>query len=291
MAIVSKQIGQSQESNLLWEILKETNKLSGIMSNNLSPFGKDNPCYTEFLFTSGGPNVSNLNSYLEIIDSTSVFPIGIDILDALGNVIGWRLYGGKNLKVIDFAFASNTSIYSINDPCKLITLLGQESFNDANKLQYVNLPGIEIIDSVGVFTNCTQLKLINLPNLKTITGNSNFSVCSSLTNVTFPKLTSIVGSENFKGSNIVNVNFPLLTSITGSENFRSVSNLTVIYFPNCSTIGASGDCGNDYLNFLEISSATITLTIKSSLITCDAGNPNADVQYLIDNNTVTLITT
>ena len=37
MAIPSKQIGWSQESNLLWEILKKTNQLGGSLSNALSP--------------------------------------------------------------------------------------------------------------------------------------------------------------------------------------------------------------------------------------------------------------
>jgi hypothetical protein len=43
MAIISKQIGWSQESNLLWQILKQLNRLTGVTSNIIGPQGPPGP--------------------------------------------------------------------------------------------------------------------------------------------------------------------------------------------------------------------------------------------------------
>ena len=58
MGIISRQIGWSQESNLLWQILKQLNKLTSIMFG-LKPKYK---VYTALLTQSGGDNPVNLTS-------------------------------------------------------------------------------------------------------------------------------------------------------------------------------------------------------------------------------------
>jgi hypothetical protein len=58
MAIPSRQIGWSQESNLLWQILKQLNRLTSIMFG-LKPKYK---VYTALLTQSGGDNPVNLTS-------------------------------------------------------------------------------------------------------------------------------------------------------------------------------------------------------------------------------------
>ena len=50
-----------------------------------------------------------------------------------------------------------------------------------------------------------------------------------------------------------------------------------------------GTTGNDNV-FASITGKAITLTIPSALMTCNGGNPDGDIQWLIDNNTVTIIT-
>jgi len=42
--------------------------------------------------------------------------------------------------------------------------------------------------------------------------------------------------------------------------------------------------------FNYINGNTIDLTIPSSLMTCNGGNPDGDIQYLQTNNTVTITT-
>lgn len=53
MAILSKQIGWSQESNLLWEILKQLNRLTGL-------FKPKYKIYTALLTQSGGDNYQEM---------------------------------------------------------------------------------------------------------------------------------------------------------------------------------------------------------------------------------------
>jgi hypothetical protein len=43
--------------------------------------------------------------------------------------------------------------------------------------------------------------------------------------------------------------------------------------------------------FSGITKNTITLTIPATLMTCNGGQPDADIQILQDSNTVTIITT
>ena len=63
-----------------------------------------------------------------------------------------------------------------------------------------------------------------------------------------------------------------------------------MYTPKLDTLG-SVDCSIYDSNFGAISGATITLTLKASLTTCNAGAPERDLDELLTNNTVTLITT
>ncbi len=58
MGIISRQIGWSQESNLLWQILKQLNRLTSIMFG-LKPKYK---VYTALLTQSGGDTPDGLNS-------------------------------------------------------------------------------------------------------------------------------------------------------------------------------------------------------------------------------------
>jgi hypothetical protein len=56
MAILSKQIGWSQESNLLWEILNKLNRLAGVVSTagNVQPVTEVNMSVEDYTITSMG---------------------------------------------------------------------------------------------------------------------------------------------------------------------------------------------------------------------------------------------
>jgi hypothetical protein len=67
--------------------------------------------------------------------------------------------------------------------------------------------------------------------------------------------------------------------------YSGCNNISTIVLTVCETLGSS--VGYDYV-FFNIIGKTITLTIPSSLMACNGGNPDGDIQYLIDNNTVTI---
>jgi hypothetical protein len=69
MAQISRQIGWSQESNLLYQILKQLNKLTSILFG-LKPKYK---VYTALLTQSGGDNVTSISfQYCSAISSLMV---------------------------------------------------------------------------------------------------------------------------------------------------------------------------------------------------------------------------
>lgn len=98
----------------------------------------------------------------------------------------------------------------------------------------------------------------------------------------FPLLQSI-GKLCFSNSISTTFNFPLLETI-GDQAFGYCTNATSFYLPNCTSLGEIED-----RVFEGIIGQTITLTIPAALMTCNGGAPDGDIQYLIDNNTVTII--
>ena len=95
------------------------------------------------------------------------------------------------------------------------------------------------------------------------------------------------GIHCFDGCNSVsNFDLPSLTT-AGTDCFRDCYNVTGFSLPNIINLGGSvGD--NDVFN--GISGNNINLTIPSSLMTCNGGNPDGDIQYLQANNTVNITT-
>ena len=82
------------------------------------------------------------------------------------------------------------------------------------------------------------------------------------------------------------VRLPSCLSII-DDGFIYITTLIDLYLPSCTDMGTSvGD--NAIFNF--ITGDTITLTIPSALMTCNGGNPDGDIQYLVANNTVTIVT-
>jgi len=99
------------------------------------------------------------------------------------------------------------------------------------------------------------------------------------------------------GTDCFSSNAPLTTVIlpeaiafSGSGTFVSagflVPNIT-FYLPSCTNLGDTV-LNNNVFN--GVTGKTITLTVFASLMTCNSGNPDGDIQYLQANNTVTVVT-
>lgn len=131
---------------------------------------------------------------------------------------------------------------------------------------------ISVVDTGSVvavylqtFDTCNLLTTINLENATTI-GHRAFISCQKLTTINLPSTTTI-GEGAFSAgatSTTITINIPSCTDLGGTPKYNNV--------------------------FDAMSSNTITLTVPSALMTCNAGDPDGDIVDLQANNTVTIIT-
>ena len=265
-------------------------------------------------------DVNDWNTFFNLPTNGNLFTS----LNISGNTV--QLFGGSNIHISDYLFNSDY-LYGIDDLSGVIVSTGEYSFLDSFSLITVNLPNL-ITAEDACFVNCTSLTTVNLPSLTTA-GYSCFNYCTSLITIDLPSLTTAgdncfqdcfslttvnLPSLNTAGVNcfsdcilLTTVNLPNLIfadsycfldctslttinlpSLTTAENdcFNNCTSLTTIDLPACSNLG--GTVGYDNV-FDFISGNTITLTIPSSLMTCNSGNPDGDIEYLQLNNFVTII--
>jgi hypothetical protein len=133
-------------------------------------------------------------------------------------------------------------------------------------MTYINLPKVTTAGDYAFSNaggNAASPLIVNLPLLATA-GYECLSWCSTLETISLPSLT-----------------------ICDSYFLYVCSSLTTISLPSCTNLG--GNVGDDGV-FGGIYGNTITLTIPASRMTCNAGSPDGDIQYLQANNTVTIVT-
>lgn len=178
---------------------------------------------------------------------------------------------------------SGTAIQQFNFPN--VTTIGEGCFNACIYATSISIPNLTYISDYG-FSNCNIITSFDFP-LATGIGNTAFGGCDSLQSVNSPLATSVGGSAFGNCNSIVNINFPLCTTI-GNDAFSQTyaTQFDSFYLPSCTQLGDT--VGNDGV-FNNIAGRTITLTIPSSLMTCNSGNPDGDIQYLQANNTVTIV--
>ena len=221
MSIGNRQIGWSNESNLLWEIGKKLERLIQV----------------------AGPAQTTTTS------TTSLAP-------------ALHLTIVANYPVVD---PSDVSLWN--------TLLGS-SFSS------VDIIGVDIYLRGGSPFNMLASAL-NFSELVVIDDQIN-SVLS-------------VSTDSLANNPILNViKLPALTSIDDVTSFTNsgtgVDVYATVYLPNCTSIGPTVGDDGVFLNVFTFGGATITITIPASLMTCDAGNPDGDIQFLQANNTVIVVT-
>ena len=142
-------------------------------------------------------------------------------------------------------------------------------------------------DCFGADNNggCPNLITVVLPSVATL-GNYCFLGCFSLTTVDLPSLI-VAGQGSFQQcSSLISINFPSLINIK-DYCFYGCTSLININIPACINLGTT--TGNNNV-FSNINSNIITLTVPSTLMSCDGGLPDGDIVILQGNNTVTVLT-
>jgi hypothetical protein len=153
-----------------------------------------------------------------------------------------------------------------------------------NKVKLFGGSGIHLKDSL--FSNNTSLVEVNDSTNCVITAGSYcFYSCTSLLRVSLPELTTADNNCFSTCTSLTSIFLPLLTTALGFC-FASCYSLRKINLPSCTNLG--GESGYYYVFYL-ISNNIITLTITETLMTCNFGTPDGDIEYLQANNTVTII--
>jgi hypothetical protein len=336
----ARQIGQSEEINLLWKISQKIdemiNKLCCTTTSTTTSIPTTTTTTTEEITTTttttaepffmmkfdtlanasltvGGDatDVADWNTFFDLPANGTPFD-NIQIVGTAPTEI--TLYGGGNMTIIDYLFGDNdpngTSLLEIEDNGVTIEC-GNGVFSDNNigwgcyNVTKIHFPDCITLDE-AVFTNCESLVDLLLPfdsytELKTYV----FKGCISLEFPDFINLTS-AGTATFRSCTNLRCNFPSLITagntcfyLSGLVNpifanlvsvaygcFHTCTELTSLGIPICTDLG--GTTGDDDV-FAAISGKTITITVPSSLMTCNAGQPDGDIQELVANNTVTII--
>jgi uncharacterized protein (TIGR02145 family) len=241
-------------------------------------------------------SVSDWNTFFDLPTNGSPFTS----VEVIGNMV--RLIGGSEITIADDLFNQDGYLIGINDSSNCIIAVGNSSFWYSS-LSVANFPACVIVGNAAfAYTNCV-FNMVNLvtagdgsfqecynsgfsfPELQNI-GYNCFADCYEVPSFSLPKLKNITGDSNFVNcESCEEFNFPELLSINAYEFLNCIS-ATSFYLPKCTSIGQTF---NDHI-FYGISGQTITLTIPAALMTCNSGNPDGDIQYLIDNNTVTIVT-
>jgi len=199
-------------------------------------------------------SVSDWNTFFDLPTNGTPFKSVV----VVGNII--KLFGGNNITVKEYLFLENVNIININDNASCIIFLSKQSLVNAYYLERVNLPNLITLESTSI-ASCPNLIELLLPSVEHI---DEYAISDAIL--------------------LKNFNFPNLLSI-GDGCFQNCNSMETLYVPLCNLIGI--DTTENGV-FSEIIGQTITLTIPTSLMTCNGGNPDGDIQYLIDNNTVTI---
>jgi hypothetical protein len=253
------------------------------------------------LLVGDATDVADWNTFFDLPTNgtpfTSVTVVGNDV----------NLYGGSNIHLSDSLFSDNYNLVSVVDNVNCITTAAISSFLNCNVATTFNLPALTTAGD-GCFNQCDLATTFNLPALTTA-GDGCFTYCYLATTFNLPALTT-AGDSCFNGcylvttfdlpalttagdgcfnecSSVTTFNLPALTT-AGNGCFNECESVTTFDLPSCTNLGST--TGNNNV-FNGISSNVITLTIPASRMTCNSGNPDGDIQYLQENNTVTVITT
>jgi hypothetical protein len=223
MAIGNKQIGWSNEANLLWDLSKKLERLIQVAGPTIGTTTTTTTSTTTLApalvlrfvsaFPVADPNdVSLWNTQL----GSTFTSVSISGFEA-------RLTGGAPFNMPDYALLSS-GLLIVDDQINSVQRLGQYSL----------------------------------------------AASSALNTIKLPALTAIVGNYTFLGC----------ATDPGD---------VIIYIPLCEAVGPS--VLNNSLFDSNLIGKNITLTVPVSRMTCNAGLPDGDIQFLQANNTVTIITT
>lgn len=227
-----------------------------------------------------------------------------------GNTV--KLYGGSGITLKYKLFDSNINLITVIDEAGCVVKAEDGAFAYCSNILEISLSELidaTFIDYDGWCGDCTSMTRLYVPKLSVL-PICCFNWLSSLTDLTFdntnatyiseysfnqltsysneinlPNVTVSSGTRGIFFNNITKILMPNIINI-GDQYFAFNTNINEIDIRSCTSLGTT--VGNDNV-FNGITSKTITITVNSVLLTCNGGNMDGDLQYLVDNNDVTII--
>ena len=108
-----------------------------------------------------------------------------------------------------------------------VTMIGDDAFNNCDKLTSITLP--ECVTSIGkkAFYGCDGLTEFTIPDGVTTIENYAFAYCDSLKSVNIPDSVTTIGQEAFRScTSLTSVNIPDSLTTIGEGAFSSCDSLT-----------------------------------------------------------------
>jgi len=244
--------------------------------------------FPAFALSQYGNQVNQLGFWNELFDlPTNGEPFKLSEVVSNTTVV---LKGGSNISLPDYFFTDKIAVLvEIHDIGSIVSV-GNFCFGNGGLFQYTKIYLSALTTAgYGCFYSCTTLSSLDLPELISIEDNL-CQYCTALTTVNVPKATTIGNLAFSECSALTSISFPSATVI-GTHCFYNCDVLSNIYLPSCINLG--GTVGDDSVFTGITYLPSINLTIPAALMTCNSGNPDGDIQYLINpqqGNTVTITT-
>jgi hypothetical protein len=253
--------------------------------------------YRKAFFLDGQTNtdptlVASWNEYFNLPTNGTPFT-DVYITTYSGPFVELILIGGSNISLTtpdgDMRDIIRRFLYYILDDGGSVVSVEFNTYSSCQQLSNVNLPACLEIKTKG-FVASEKLQIINAPNLLQI-GDQAFQKTGSLPYVYFPLVTD-VGNNAFEASAVGVVNISSATTV-GDGAFEKCEKLSSLDASSLINLGVTNTCASNNFNnvFPGINNNIITIKIPVALTTCNGGSNQKDLQRLINDNVVTIITT
>ena len=210
---------------------------------------------------------------VDISSATEIFEYAFTYCPLLDSI---SMPNVENIGPWSFGYSGLTSITGPN-----VVTIGDSAFENCSLLTSLSFPQLTSASN-SCFSNCSSLTSVSFPQLVSA-GSFCFQDCSSLTSISLPHLTEIGSFCFLRCETLTTISLPQLATVA-ANCFQNCHGLASISLPQCTNLG--GSVGNNEV-FLGVTGNTISVTIPVALMTCNIGDPDGDIQYLVANNTVT----
>jgi len=219
--------------------------------------------------------VQTTNEYFEL----PAYGCAFSAVEISGNTV--ELIGGWGITLRDNLFSFNLHLIAFEDVSGCVTVAGKYVFKGCTAATLLHLAALQYAGE-ACFKDCAAA-IITCPNL-IWAGLLCFADCTM--NIFDFLYLETAGVACFQDCQLTTVfNLPVAKSIGQFGFARCYDAITF----NLSSMVALGETVVGNYVFYEVYDQTITLTIPAALMTCNGGNPDADITYLQANNTVTVI--